>query len=318
MGASPARALLLFLDGVGIGSNDPRINPLAAARLPTLDRLLEGRGPLLGEAVSTTAPARFAAVDARLGVEGLPQSGTGQTSLLAGVNAARLIGRHFGPWVHTGLRDRLARDNLLSRTRRAGRLAAFANAYPSVFLERAAARLLRRPAAPPFAASAAGVLTRDEADLRAGRAVASEIEHTAWRERLDPTLPLITAAAAGAVLAKITTTADMTLFAHYATDTIGHTRDLAAGIAAIERVDAFLGGLVGKMPADLLLVIASDHGNIEDVTAAHTLNRVPLIAVGRGAGDLVAGIQSIAEVAPRLLRLIGIDDRAPDDALESI
>jgi hypothetical protein len=318
MAFSPARALLLFLDGVGIGSSDPRVNPVAAAHLPTFDRLLGGRGPLLGEPGSEAAAARMAAVDACLGVDGLPQSGTGQTSLLAGVNAARLIGRHFGPWVHTGLRELLARDNLLSRARRAGRSAAFANAYPAAFLERSSARLLRRPAAPPFAASAAGVLTRNETDLRAGNAVASEIEHTAWRERLDPTIPLITPAAAGAVLAGIASKADVTLFAHYATDTIGHTRELSSGVAAMERVDAFLCGLIEQMPADLLLVVASDHGNIEDVTAAHTRNTVPLIAIGPGADDVVTGAQSIAEVAPVLLRLLGIDGEEPAHRVEPI
>jgi 2,3-bisphosphoglycerate-independent phosphoglycerate mutase len=307
MRSRPVRALLLFLDGVGIGSNDPRLNPLAAAHLPIFDRLLGGRGPLLGDAGSGAGEAHFAAVDACLGVDGLPQSGTGQTSLLAGVNAARLIGRHFGPWVHTGLRDVLARENLLSRAKRAGRSAAFANAYPAAYLEGAASRLLRRPAAPPFAARAAGVLTRNEVDLRAGCAVASEIEHTAWRERLDPTIPPITPSAAGAVLAKIASTADVTLFAHYATDTIGHSRDLSAGMAAMERVDAFLSGLIDHMPDDLLLVVASDHGNIEDVTAAHTRNAVPLIAMGPGAGEVAAGAASIAEVVPILLRLMGIE-----------
>ncbi|MDQ2998229.1 MAG: aminotransferase class I/II-fold pyridoxal phosphate-dependent enzyme, partial [Chloroflexota bacterium] len=36
----------------------------------------------------------FKAIDATLGVDGLPQSGTGQTALLAGFNAAALHGRH--------------------------------------------------------------------------------------------------------------------------------------------------------------------------------------------------------------------------------
>jgi 2,3-bisphosphoglycerate-independent phosphoglycerate mutase len=318
MSTRPARALLLFLDGVGIGASDPRINPIAAANLPTFDRLLGGRGPLIDRSDPGAGEAHFAALDACLGVEGLPQSGTGQTSLLAGLNAARLIGRHFGPWVHTGLRGLLARDNLLSRARGAGRSAAFANAYPAAYLEGAASRLLRRPAAPPFAAGAAGVLTRNENDLREGRAVASEIEHTSWRERLDPTIPPITPSAAGAVLARIASTVEVTLFAHYATDTVGHTRDLWAGVAAMERVDAFLGGLMEAVPDDLLLVVASDHGNIEDLRAAHTRNAVPLVAIGPGAGEMVSGASSIAEVTPIMLRLMGIDYGAASHRAEPI
>jgi hypothetical protein len=37
------RLLFLFLDGVGLGEEDPARNPLGAARTPSLDRLLQGR-----------------------------------------------------------------------------------------------------------------------------------------------------------------------------------------------------------------------------------------------------------------------------------
>ncbi len=301
----PERALLLFVDGVGIGVADPARNPAAAARLPVLDDLLGGRDPLLGGG-SSRGRAAFRAIDARLGVEGLPQSGTGQTSLLAGINAAERLGRHFGPWVHTQLRELLASENLLSRTRRAGRQPAFANAYPLLYLTDTTGRAARRPAAPPFAARAAGVLTRHERDLHRGTAVASEIEHTAWTARLDPTLPPISAAAAGAVLAGVASRADVTLFAHYATDTVGHTGEHAPAVRALERVDAFLGGLLDEADPGLLIVISSDHGNIEDVQAAHTLNDVPLIAIGPGAGTLVGAATAISDVAPAMLNLLDI------------
>jgi 2,3-bisphosphoglycerate-independent phosphoglycerate mutase len=292
---------------VGVGEADPRINPLVAARLPALRHLLGGRAMAHGEVEpgARYGDTRFTLLDATLGVEGLPQSGTGQTSLLVGVNAAARLGRHFGPWVPTGLRELLARENLLSRARRAGRVAAFANAYPRRYLDHPHGAL-RRPAAPPFAARAAGVLTRDEADLRARRAVASELDNVAWRERLDPGLPPISPAEAGAVLAGIAAGSELTLFAHYATDTAGHTGEMAAAVKALERVDAFLGGLVGALPDDLLLVVTSDHGNVEDVRRGHTTNPVPLIARGPGA-ERVAAARSIAGVVPELLRLLDID-----------
>ena len=36
--------LLLFLDGVWLGIDDPEINPLAAAEMPNLHNLLDGNG----------------------------------------------------------------------------------------------------------------------------------------------------------------------------------------------------------------------------------------------------------------------------------
>ncbi|HEX8242876.1 MAG TPA: hypothetical protein VF541_05260, partial [Longimicrobium sp.] len=130
----PSRALLVFLDGVGIGPADPERNPFASAHLPNLRRLLGGKLPVTEDLDAdgriVGGEAVLAAADATLGVEGTPQSGTGQTALLTGRNAAAEYGRHFGPWVPTRLRELLAAENLLTRVVRAGGAAAFANAYP--------------------------------------------------------------------------------------------------------------------------------------------------------------------------------------------
>lgn len=47
--SSVKRVIFLFLDGVGLGADDPTINPLAAATYPALQRLLSGH-----KAVATT------------------------------------------------------------------------------------------------------------------------------------------------------------------------------------------------------------------------------------------------------------------------
>jgi 2,3-bisphosphoglycerate-independent phosphoglycerate mutase len=178
-----SRALMVFLDGVGIGPGDPAVNPFAVAALPRLAALL-GR-PLVSEALDAAGRiegpgAVVVAADATMGVEGIPQSGTGQTALLTGRNAARLYGRHFGPWVPTALRPMLAEESLLARARRAGLPVAFANAYPVAGAARDP-RTFRRPAAPPLAAEAVGALTRGVAELASGDAVASSITNERWR-----------------------------------------------------------------------------------------------------------------------------------------
>jgi hypothetical protein len=306
--ALPRRALLVFLDGVGIGPADAEVNPFAAARLPRLRELLGGRLPVadaLDAEGRIVAPAAIlAAADATLGIEGLPQSGTGQTSLLTGRNAARLYGRHFGPWVPTGLREMLAAENLLRRALDAGRAAAFANAYPVALIE-ADPRIFRRPAAPPLAARSAGVLTRDVPQLAAGDAIASSITNDRWRQRTAE-VPPVTAEAAGRNLAGIAATADVTLFAHYDTDHAGHRGGMEGAVAALERVDAFLGALAAALAPDTLLVVSSDHGNVEDVREGHTRNPVPVLALGAGREALAARIRTIADVAPALLHLVGI------------
>lgn len=307
MGA-PGRVLLLFLDGVGVGEADPEVNPFARADLPCLHALLGGRLLVRKELGTGPQPggagAWVVAADARLGMDGLPQSGTGQTTLLTGVNAAARFGRHFGPWVPTGLRELLARENLLSRAGAAGRGVAFANAYPADFLAR---REGRRPAAPPLAALAAGALTRHAAELRAGRAVASSITNEAWRRHLDAGVPDVSAEEAGRALARVVGEAELTLFAHYDTDLVGHRGGMTEAVHALERVDGFVRGLLDHVSPDALVVLASDHGNVEDVTRGHTLNPIPVIARGPGAERVAAAVRSIADVAPVLLELLDVD-----------
>ena len=104
--------IFIFIDGVGLAPAGPD-NPLASAATPYLRALLGGpltieqvrdwgldtrnweSEPILQSPITNPQSSiLFKAIDATLGVEGLPQSGTGQTALLAGVNAAELHGRH--------------------------------------------------------------------------------------------------------------------------------------------------------------------------------------------------------------------------------
>ena len=308
----PGRVLLVFLDGVGLGPDKPEVNPFAAAPMPYLRRLLGGRAMVAdaldadGRLVSARATLR--AADAVIGVEGLPQSGTGQTTLLTGRNAAAVYGRHFGPWVPTDLRAMLAAENILVRAKQSGRRVAFANAYP-VSGEVADPRIFRRPAAPPLVAHAAGVLTRGLPELLTGDAVASSITHERWRERVGSLLPDITPAQAADRLASIAGSADLTLFAHYDTDYIGHRGGMDGALAALAKVDAFLGRLADSLPEDALLVVSSDHGNLEDVTAEHTRNPVPVLAVGPGSGYMVERVRDLAGVAPAILELLDTEPK---------
>jgi len=305
---APRRVLLVFIDGVGIGAGDAEFNPFAVARLPALRSLLGGRLPVADDLDAAgrivARGASLAAADATMGMEGTPQSGTGQTALLTGRNTAELFGRHFGPWVPTGIREMLGAESLLARAVAAGRVAAFANAYPVARIE-ADPRVFRRPAAPPLAARAAGLLTRDIPELVAGRAVASSITNDRWRERIG-IIPQLSAEQAGRNLAAIAAEAEVTLFAHYDTDHAGHRGGMEGAVAALEKVDAFLGGLVAALPADALLVVSSDHGNVEDTRDGHTRNPVPVLAVGPGREEMAERSRSITDVAPALLALLGI------------
>ncbi len=82
---------------------------------------------------------------------------------------------------------------------------------------------------------------------------------------------------------------------------------MQAATRALERVDRFLDGVLRTMADDVLLLLASDHGNLEDVRAGHTLN--PALGVARGPGaDEAAELSDLRQVTPFVLRTLGVPD----------
>ena len=273
--------------------------------IPTFLKLMGGSLPTL-ETPRTSGPLGLAIpLDATLGIEGLPQSGTGQTALLTGENAADLHGRHFGPWVRVALRPLVEQRSVLQRALDAGRSAAFANAYPRGWP--GSGRRGRFTAAAPLAAKAAGLLDRHEEALGEGRAVSSEIVNDGWRTHLGHDwLPEISPQEAGANLAAISSNNDLTLYAHYATDAAGHSQSMDAAVSALQRVDGLFEGLLQEMATDTLLLVTSDHGNIEDVRTGHTRNPALGIASGPGA-EHAEELSDLRQVTPFILACLGVD-----------
>src|SRR5574340_1599560 len=96
--------LMIFFDGFGLGADDTATNPLLTAPMPTIRGLFNGIMPTRGNGHFTSTRATLIPTDATLGVPGLPQSATGQTTIFTGVNAANAIGEHLGPYPNAALR----------------------------------------------------------------------------------------------------------------------------------------------------------------------------------------------------------------------
>jgi len=294
------RILVVFWDGVGLGDDDPEINPLAQAELPILRSLLDGRRPVRANGGYATHHATLLPLDAQMGVPGLPQSGTGQTTILTGVNAPALIGQHYGPYPNPPLRDLLSNGNLFRKFLVAGKPVAFANAYPDRFLSRLD-RGTERLSANSRAAVLAGLKLRGPDELKAGRAISSLLTNKYWRE-WGYDVPELTAAQAGVQLVRLTDDHALTYFEFWYTDVAGHRQDRELSLLILEQLDEFIGGIIEALDlSNSLLVILSDHGNFEDMsTPKHTLNPALGVLVGAGHQDLAARLRSLQDVTPTL------------------
>jgi hypothetical protein len=291
--------LLLFFDGWGLGADDPATNPFITAPMPTL-RDLFGAMPTNNNGNFQSARATLVPTDATLGIPGLPQSATGQTTILTGVNAPRAIGEHWGPYPNAALREILSRENLYHRLLGANRRVAFANAYPPFFFDRLARDKARRSAM-AYAAGAANVRYRDINDLREGRAVSAFVTNDRWIEHGAP-VPRITAREAGRNLARIAREHDLTVFEYFLTDAAGHKAKPQFTASVLAEVDELLRGILDETDAaSARVIVTSDHGNIEDVSVKrHTLNPVPTLIFGAGHEKIAARIHALTDIAPAI------------------
>src|SRR4051812_30112270 len=127
--------LLIFIDGIGLGADDPAINPFAAANTPTLNQLAGNQRWLRDTGRVESERAIFIPTDARFGVPGRPQSATGQAVIMTGRNVSAEIGEHYGPRPNPPIRQILAEDNVFKQVTAMGKRAALLDAYPPRFFE---------------------------------------------------------------------------------------------------------------------------------------------------------------------------------------
>ena len=315
--------LFLFLDGIGLGPDDPATNPLARAHMPTLTSLLGGQRLLASAAPYHGERATLLALDASLGVDGLPQSATGQAALMTGINIPAEIGYHYGPKPNPEVAAYLKNGNtLFSWLRAEGKSAALLNAYPPRYFAgiESGKRLY---SSIPLAVTSAGIPLFTHKELSAGEALSADFTGQGWREMPGfPDAPLMSPQEAGEKLLQLALRYDFSLFEYWASDYAGHKQDMDWAVRQMEAFDGVLGGIVQTVDGgpktvgdELLVLVTSDHGNMEDLsTRRHTGAKAPGLLIGsRQAREGFAnGLSSLADVAPAIKKALSRTQKSPD------
>jgi 2,3-bisphosphoglycerate-independent phosphoglycerate mutase len=287
--------LLFFIDGLGIGTRGPH-NPFDD--LPDADPL----AVFQDEEPGIPFGGLLARTDACLGVEGRPQSASGQTTILTGVNAPAMVGYHKQGFPNQALLDIIREHSLFVQLKRAGvNPITFANTYTKRFFE-------SRPrwiSATTAAVEAAGLRFNQVEDLRAGKAVFHDFTNELLVERGEK-VDLRSPEEAGEVLAGIVAANQFTLYEYFITDKIGHAQDRDAARRVLPMLARFIRALLGKLDLESSTVIlTSDHGNIEDLSVRnHTLNPVPTIVWGRQREHIAPRIRSLTDITPAIVDVL--------------
>jgi 2,3-bisphosphoglycerate-independent phosphoglycerate mutase len=275
---SKLKVAWLMLDGVGVADFHAQ-HPFQNLHIPTLTRLGISSFKHVNEAEFVTQP-----IDATLGVEGLPQSGTGQTTLLTGVNAAQVMGRHYGPWPGPSLKP-LLEQSLPVQLAKAGLTVRLANHYPQRYLEAIDAGK-RKLNAIAFAMTLAG----------------AKLEHGIPPMLSNPDDSNGTSLEQVAVWGRefMHSTANLTIFDAWWSDHLGHHGTLSEAQDHVTRLEAFVTSALEARESNTLFLVTSDHGNFEDIgLKTHTFAPVPLVALGHGALEF-SEVTDLAGVAPAL------------------
>lgn len=292
---SRAAVILFFIDGLGIG--EPRShNPLyLVENIEPLANFKDEKKQIIFDGI-------LIPTDPRLEIEGRPQSASGQTTILTGINAPKFLGYHKQGFPNEKLRE-VIKENSIFRQLRRRKIdeIVFANAYtPQFFTEKP-----RWKSATTCAVEAAGLQFRKLPDLFGRKALFHDFTNQTLRERgFDA--PLFSPTDAAEILADLSRNFRFTLYEHFITDKIGHDQDFERANIHLPPLAEFIRETLKRIDLEnTTFILTSDHGNIEDLSVRnHTLNDVPTIVWGRKKDETARQIKDLSDITPAILQLL--------------
>jgi hypothetical protein len=293
---------MIFIDGVGIGKDDKEFNPFFKYGFNTFEKIF-GAVPSLENPILEKQEKYLFPVDANLGVDGLPQSGTGQVSIFCGINAAKFVGKHYGPFPYSNTIPIIAEQNIFKYYKDIDKKAYFANAYPKLFFDYIKSGKSRLSTT-SLSCKLTGIRLNEVSDVRQGKALTAEITNERWNTKLNYKLKLITPRTAAKKLLRIASQNHFTLYEFFLTDHLGHGRIKDEFDKIYQNLDEFLFTIITELNTnELTLIICSDHGNFEDLSVkTHTNNPALTISAGKNAKELFLSIKDLTDIKKSIIK----------------
>jgi bisphosphoglycerate-independent phosphoglycerate mutase (AlkP superfamily) len=287
--------ILLFIDGVGIGVDDPSYNPCCYSETGIFhvnNQNLPRRGQKY-------------CLDAQLDIPGLPQSATGHTTLYTGVNAAKMIGKHLYGFPNQDLRNILHKHAIFVNLVKKGFKCKFINAFRPVFFTTPEIFNNLHMSATTEMNKYADLTFSDLRDIKVGKALYHDYTNRELRNK-GFNLPIYCAHTAAEILIREGEKYDMILYEYFLTDFAGHARDLKRAIVEIKKVEELIAALVKRVNLkNTILITVSDHGNIEDLrTKSHTKNPAFLAIWNNTSSGRSKNFSSLLDIFPYIYESI--------------
>ena len=293
---------MIFIDGVGIGEKDFEFNPFFKYGFKIFDEIFKETPHKENSYLEKDGMYVFP-TDAKLGVEGLPQSGTGQVSIFCGMNAPQFVGKHFGPFPYSTTIPIIAEQNIFKTYKDLGKSAYFVNAYPKVFFDYLRSGKTRLSVT-TLSCRLTGIKLNTIKEIRRSKALTAEITNERWNRKLKYQLNVISPETAAQRLLKIVGKHDFTLYEFFHTDHLGHGRIADEFETIYNNLDRFLFSILSELnKEEVTLIVCSDHGNFEDLSIkTHTMNPALTITAGKNARELAESIKDLTEIKPSIIK----------------
>lgn len=287
--------LLFFIDGLGIGERN-EYNPLS---------MIGGIEPL-ANFKNETAIQPFDGIlvptDPRLGIDGRPQSASGQTTILTGVNVPQQLGYHKQGFPNAEMREILAERSIFKQL---DELAIGPNAFANTYTPRFFTEKPRWKSATTCAVEASKTGFRKIPDLLGKKALFHDFTN-GHLQSMGFDVPTYTVEDGAEILSGLAAENRFTLYEHFITDKIGHDQDHIWAEKHLPQLASLIRETIARLDLETTtFILTSDHGNIEDLSKRnHTLNDVPTIIWGRRRRETADEIKSLADITPAIIGLL--------------
>ena len=290
---------MIFIDGLGLGVNDPDRNPCSQGEVDLLAHFQDGWDPKPIPEGGYLIPT-----ETTLGVRGLPQSATGQSTIFTGVNCSRLLGKHLPGFPNKILREILKEKSILKQIKSSGLRPAFINAYRPLFFK-IKESLQWRLSATTVANMAAELPFFQIEDIQKKQSLYHDFSNEALIAR-NFDVPYFTPEDAGKILALTSEKYDFILYEYFLTDRAGHSQKMEAAVHVLQTFEIFLKTLLKSVDQErTLIILTSDHGNIEDLSLkTHTRNPAMTLVWGHRSEQIKDAIHSLEDITPAILKVL--------------
>lgn len=284
-----------FIDGLGIGRKSAENPLLGIDDVEPLAQFIEDKTP-------ATFGGVLARTDPRLGVEGRPQSASGQTTILTGVNAPLTLGYHKQGFPNEAMRQIIAEHSIFKQLDELNiGPNIFANTYTPLFFTETP----RWKSATTCAVEASSVRFNRLPDLLGRKSLFHDFTNRSLRN-MGFDVPIFSPVEAAEILSKLPRRCRFTLYEHFITDKIGHDQDIERARRHLPQLAEFIRETLKRLDLEnTTFILTSDHGNIEDLSVRnHTLNDVPTIVWGRKSAEIAGQIKDLTHITPAILQLL--------------